>query len=199
MSKRDKSSFDELREEVEVRLGGILGEMGAALTDALSKIDAQGSGDVQHEVTFDSGKGPVRASAGIRIRPLGGSAAKTKSDASRDPSKPVNTSGSTPKTQHTKPAEPQTANASQSKPRSIAATIFENDGVWTLVAELPGISLEDVSLSIMDNALSIEAKSSSRHYFGSFALPENISLEDIRTTVQNGILQLAANRSTGSE
>ena len=169
MSKSRKSPFEEAQEQIDIRLGGLLGEIGAAVSEALEKLD--GDGEVHTIRTFDSGRGPVRASAGIRIRPIGGTAPKT----SRAPDAPINT--------------PEPAPA-EDFPREISATILDGAKHWKLIAELPGIGAEGVSIETTGAVLTISAEGRGRRYQSAFDLPMAVPPEALDHKIQNGILEV---------
>jgi len=171
MKKPTRSPLD----EIEQGLGGLLGELGSALTEALKRLDGQG--EVQHETTFDSPRGPVRASTGIRIRTLGGAA---RPPAGRRPDAPVNTPRSAP-----------TEAATGVPARDIAATTFVDATGWRLVADLPGVAEGDITLATEEGELAIRAEGRGRRYAGRFALPPGAAVPDLAMTLQNGILELS--------
>ena len=170
MSKSRKSPFEEAQEQIDIRLGGLLGEIGAAVSEALEKLD--GDGEVHTIRTFDSGRGPVRASAGIRIRPLGGG----DSQSGRAPDRPIN--------------DPEPATPPEDFPREISATILDGAKHWRLVAELPGIGPEGVSLETNGTALIITAEGRGRKYQSSFDLPLPARPGGLDHKIQNGILEI---------
>lgn len=176
MSKHRKSPLEDATEEIDLRLGGLLGQLGSALNEALSRLDEQG--EVHHETTIDSDRGPVRASAGIRIRTLGSAAAKASG---RRPENPVNAAS---------PAAPAQSPVAQPAKRDITATILEDERTWRLVAELPGASEGDLVLDAVDGALVIRADARTRRFEGRFPLPQGARASDLRRRMQNGILEL---------
>lgn len=177
MSNSKKSPFEAAQEQIDLRLGGLLGELGSALTEAIEKLDAQGAGEVQTERTFDSGAGPVRASAGVRIRTLGGTTSAARQ--TRAPDKPVN-----------RPA-PATEEPAA---RPITATILDNATSWQLIAELPGVDTDGVDLKVDGTRLSITATGRGRAYASVFDLPPGATEDALKLTVQNGILEIFFNK-----
>ena len=170
MSKSRKSPFEEAQEQIDIRLGGLLGEIGAAVSEALEKLD--GDGEVHTIRTFDSGRGPVRASAGIRIRPLGGGA----SHSARAPDRPIN--------------DPKPDRPPEDVPRDISATILDDAKHWRLIAELPGIGPEGVSLETTGATLIITAEGRGRKYQSTFDLPMPTPTDALDQKIQNGILEI---------
>ncbi len=178
MKKTTKTAFD----EIELGLGGLLGELGTALTEALKRLDGQG--EVQHETTFDSPRGPVRASTGIRIRTLGGAA---RSAGGRRTDAPINSPGAGPQ----QAPEAKAPATSEIPARDIVATILTDATGWRLIADLPGVVAGDVVLSEEGGEIVIRAEGRGRRYMGRFALPTGAAAKDLVLTVQNGILELA--------
>ena len=182
MTKSRKSPFEEAQAQIDLRLGGLLGELGSALTEAIEKLDAQGAGEVQTERTFDTVRGPVRASAGIRIRTLGGEMRQE----TRSPEKPINTPQKTgaPEVEPAQPAH-----------RPIAATILDGSDSWKLIAELPGVDASGVALSSEEQGLTITATGRGRNYQSTFDLPPGATREALSLSVQNGILEITFDKN----
>ncbi|MBF9029976.1 Hsp20/alpha crystallin family protein [Rhodobacterales bacterium HKCCE3408] len=166
MTKDPKSRLGEAAAEIDLRLGGLLGQLGSALSEALSTLEDQG--EVRRETTFDSDRGPVRASAGIRIRTVGGTA--------HAPEGPAH-----PGRRRTDPKPP---------PRPIDATILRDETGWRLIADLPGIPRDDLTLETEAGELVIRAAGRGRRYAGRFPLPDGVAAEDLTVSMQDGLLEL---------
>ncbi|MEM9757477.1 MAG: Hsp20/alpha crystallin family protein, partial [Pseudomonadota bacterium] len=141
--------------------------------EALAKLDTLGEGEIRQDHTFESAKGPIRASAGIRIRPAGGAA---PAPGSRRPETPINTPKSTP----------------QSRP--IAATILDDGALWQLIADLPGVDRAGIALALADGHLVITAEGRGRRFEGRFEMPSGADLDALTVGAQNGILEIAFRR-----
>ncbi|ETX15868.1 heat shock protein Hsp20 [Roseivivax halodurans JCM 10272] len=165
---------NDFREEIDLRLDGLLGELGRTLGDMIDRLDG-GSGEVRRSRSFDTGRGPVRAEAGIRIRAAG-------SDLPTERHKPA--------ARARRPDTPQPS--SPPAVRAIDAAIQHSAGLWTLTADLPGVSADDLSLSERDGQLFIAATTRRRTYEGRFELPPGVRLSDIEVSLRNGILDLTA-------
>lgn len=74
--------------------------------------------------------------------------------------------------------------------REPVVDVFEEEGYTLVVAELPGISKEDVSLKIEGEMLTIEAEKGKKKYRKELRLPRQYSLDDISYIVNNGILEI---------
>lgn len=176
MTKGKKSPFEDAAAEVDARLVDLFGHLGSALTEALSRLEEQG--EVHHETTIDTERGPVGASAGIRIRTLGSA---VRQPPGRRPERPVKSASS----------DAEAPEASQETPaRSIPATILKEDQAWRLVAELPGVKEDDLFLGDDDGTLVIRAEARARRFEGRFPLPDGARAQDLGCQMLNGILEL---------
>lgn len=178
MTDETEKKFNRERQEINSRLDGLLGELGKTIGDVLNRLE-DASGEVHRSQSFDTGNGPLRAEAGIRIR-LAGQDVSSRASTMPDPS-PVN---------RPEPAAPAV--------RTISATILQEAGFWSLTAEVPGMSQDDLSLSVENGQLHIRSSGSGRSYSGSFDIPAALSVEDLRTSLQNGILDLSATLEEGA-
>lgn len=173
--------------EIDLRLCDLLGELGSMPEAAADRLDDAEDKEIRRESTFQTCRGPVRASAGIRIRSAGrgGSAAR---GAEEPVDVPINHFRHRPEPQS--PAEPHCA---------VGATIVDEPACWTLVADLPGITRDDLELgSDGEGGLLIEAAGQGRRCRGSFALHEDIGIEYLTCRMHNGILEIVANQTRGN-
>lgn len=174
----DKSN--DLINEVDLRLNGVLGELGRALSEALSKLE-DGGGEVRRAQTFQATKGTIRAEAGIRVKVGGFDVSKPSSEQS----------GATTCTPATSSAKPSVF--------EINATVVRDDTTWSLTAELPGVAQSDLNLQISDGVLLISAAGARRHYEGQFSVPAQLREDKLSVSLNNGILDLTAELSGGDE
>ena len=172
---KGRGAGKDLREEIDLRLDGLLGELGRTLGDMIERLDG-GAGEVRKSRSFDTGRGPVKAEAGIRIRVAGQEVSEVRS------------------------RRPGTAADAPRPPavRPIDASIQHGAALWTLTADLPGVSEADLSLTETDGHLHIAARARHRSYEGSFELPPGVTLAGIEILLRNGILDLTA-RLSGPE
>jgi len=81
--------------------------------------------------------------------------------------------------------------------------IYETDESLVLVADLPGVSKEDLTLSVDNNVLTIEGRPRSLferdcfhreftlyNYYRQFELSDRLNLDEIRAELKNGVLTL---------
>ena len=161
-------------EEIDRRLGGLLGP----LTEGLARIadaaeQAQAAAGAR-EFTIDTGKGPMRLRAGYSVR-VGGLGGTAEASSGRDPAAPV----------HEPKAKP--------KPAAIepAVDVFEDAQGWSLTADLPGATLDALSLSLDAGMLTLET-TGSRLYRASVEVPGWLTLAAIDRRLANGVLELSA-------
>lgn len=178
-----KSRLQDAASEIDLRLGDLLGQLGDALAEAAERLETGDSGEVRREREFDTGAGPIRASAGIKISTLGGAArAARTTSGGRRPDTPVNT--------------PAPAAPAGPVPRKVDATVFDEQDHWFLVADMPGITKADVTLTVAGDLLRIEAVNDSRHYILETPMPAG--RDGFDCTVQNGILEVQASAPEAS-
>ncbi|MEM7520418.1 MAG: Hsp20/alpha crystallin family protein [Pseudomonadota bacterium] len=185
MSSKKEGGFEKITQEIDLRLDGLFGELGSAITEALGRLD-EGASEVRRFQDIQTPRGPVRAEAGIRVR-MGGAAFSADSAEEVDPK---------PKGHSTKPTPAPEA----PKAIKIAATELREPDFWSLSADLPGVAEDDLRLDFADGALKIRASTRQRVYEGTFALPRGVSEETVEVSLVNGILDLTADLSaaTGS-
>lgn len=172
MSDDPRKKINDVRQAIDLQLDGLLGELGKTLGDVFSRLE-NATGEVRRSHSFDTSNGPVRAEAGIRIR-VG------DEEYSSGPTK------SAPK----KKAEPNPAETSV--PRDVSATILVEPGLWSLSAELPGMTEDNLTFSIDAGQLHIHAEGQGRAYSGKFDVPDVLTLDAITVHMRNGILDLSA-------
>lgn len=173
--------------EIDMRLGGLVGELGAALGEMLERLDSGGSGEVLRERRFETRGNAVRAETGIRIR-VGGIAGETRGGA-RDPARPVNAD---PRGETRTPASSASVPDPEPRERAIDADILVTDAIWSLTADLPGVGRPDLRLDIVAEGLVVEARARGRVFRGTFDIPPGIGLSDLEVSMQNGILEIRA-------
>lgn len=68
--------------------------------------------------------------------------------------------------------------------------VFEEADHVLVVAEMPGISAEDVRLEVRDDLLSIQAESGDKKYQKEVLLPRAYSRDQMQVSCNNGILEI---------
>lgn len=74
--------------------------------------------------------------------------------------------------------------------------VIEEEEVLRIIAEVPGVSKEEISLSTTENRLLIEAKSNKRNYFKELELPVEVIPEDAKARFKNGVLEVTLKRKS---
>ena len=191
MSEKRKT-FEQAAQDIDLRLGDVLGHLGSALDEVVSRLgDAQDGGEIRRERRFDTEKGPIRASAGIRIRSLG-DPASIVAPQSRSPDKPINPNRKTPT------RTPQGERKGPSV-RDVEATIIQDGGVWMMVAEMPGIARDQITWHVHDGLLRVEGRNDTRHYRVETDWTEAASPDGLECHVANGIVELRTKDSDAGD
>ena len=74
--------------------------------------------------------------------------------------------------------------------REPMADVFEEEDHILVVAELPGISVEDVRIEIKDDLLTIYAEKGDKKYRKEVLLPKSYPRDKMEITCNNGILEI---------
>ncbi|MEM1264657.1 MAG: Hsp20/alpha crystallin family protein [Pseudomonadota bacterium] len=155
--KRGRVTGREALEEIDLRLGGLLGALSETLGQVVEAAEARGQ---------EGGRG-VKVDTGVRVR-MGGL------DVDRDPEP-------TPK------PEPPAA-------RKPDIEVYDEPTSWTVTAELPGISPDDLDVTRVDGALRIRT-SGARRFEASVPVPDALSGAVLDIRLKNGILEIRAEKS----
>lgn len=187
MTDRKQRTDDDPLAEIARGLEGLMGQFGAALGEAMSRLGEGEGSESRHSRVFDTGKGPVRAEIGLRVRGLGDAGpADGFRPRTRRPAQPGPASASSG------PAAAKatgTDAAADDPPRSVVLTGYADRGGWTLAADLPGVEPEDVGLSVTGGTLHLTT-GGARRYRGSADLPPGLDTGAMTMTLRNGILSV---------
>ncbi|MFY8151175.1 MAG: hypothetical protein ACOVOI_03705 [Hyphomicrobiales bacterium] len=155
--------------EISSRLGDLLG----AVQSTIEKAGEKGaSGENQREFSFDTEKGPLKATMGWRMKVggLAGGSASSAGDAGE---------------------RAEVKKASTDKPlREPLVDVFVEPDHVLVTAELPGVSAKDVSVHFKDTVLVIETSGANR-FRADVTLPETVDrTASPAKALRNGILEL---------
>lgn len=181
--KKDKEGFD-ISETVggTLNLFGLkldLGKLLSSSEDATSQLeglrqrlqDLGGKEVLSHE---EWKRGAASVSGHVRIRDLSG-----------EREYHIGTStGRRPRAKPEKPAEP---------PETVEPPldVFDEAQGLTIVADVPGISLEDLGIEIKDRVLSISTRPTARRaYEKTVTLPADVDVESLEANCRNGVLEI---------
>lgn len=193
MTKNRKSSFQDIGEELDRRLGGLLGEVGSTLGEVLGRLDEIGDGEILRERDFDTGRGAVRAGIRVKVSGIDGESEAKSEDTQRSfteseeqPRKPEATGR--------RSVEKAQSSSGDEAARAIEGTTLFIDGMWTLIADLPGVEPNGVTLNDdgPGGVLTVTALGRGRRYVGRFDLPAGLCAKDLKLGLLNGILELSA-------
>lgn len=92
-----------------------------------------------------------------------------------------------------------------------AIDITEHDDKFEVLAELPGVGMKDIDITVNGNTLTISGEkketkekkedkySYTERYYGSFrrdlTLPDNINVDDIKAEINSGVLKVSLPKS----
>ncbi|MEW6731752.1 MAG: Hsp20/alpha crystallin family protein [Acidobacteriota bacterium] len=68
--------------------------------------------------------------------------------------------------------------------------IFEEESDILIIAEMPGISVEDIRLDLKDDILNIYAEHGNKKYRKEILLPGNFSREQLTISCNNGVVEI---------
>ena len=179
MTKNDGKRPEDIVAEIDARLGGLLGNVGSALAEMLEKLDAGADGEVHRNTVFDTGKGPVRAQAGLRVS-LAGKTLATESSGTHSPA-PVKK----------KPEAP-------AAPVNVALDSFFDGSIWTVTADLPGVSEDELEIGTEDGRLILKT-TGKRRYHAELELPEGIDMGAQKASIFNGVFELTVPMAGGEQ
>lgn len=80
--------------------------------------------------------------------------------------------------------------------REPVVDLFEEEDHVLVVAEMPGVSVDDVTLEVKQDLLTISAKRGDKKYCKEVQLPESIPRENMQLTANNGVVEIRC-RKTG--
>ena len=164
----DPKGLDALQ-EMNSRLGGLLGALNEALGQAVTSIEA-GKGIDQ---SWDSGEGKIRTTGHLRVRSALDAIREREGRQGRDPAEPIRTA----------PVKPN------QELRQVPHEMFEEPEAWIATAELPGVGAGDISLGA-DAGRIVLTTTGARKYRVAIDVPEVIDPARAEITLTNGILEL---------
>lgn len=86
--------------------------------------------------------------------------------------------------------DPESGRAVVQEIREPVVDVFEEDAHVLIVAEMPGISVEEVQIAVEDDLLTIEANHGDKHYRKEVLLPASFAREKMQVTCNNGVVEI---------
>jgi len=160
----------EAAEEIEARLGDLLGTLGDALSAAIGVAERGGDGEQERRWHKEADAGPVRASVDLHLR-VGGLDGSVRRQSADRP-------------EQTKSRAPECG-----VPREPVYDIHEEPGLWWLVADLPGVAPEDLVIGVDAGVLKVTT-AGARRYRLRVPLPREHVASSLRHGLVNGILEV---------
>jgi len=139
------------------------------LVDLAGKLEESGGISKEGEINFDHIKKGMKGVYGFTINTAVGGSPK------------VETFGNIKKT----PEGPKV-----DEEREPITDIFDEQNEVMIIAEMPGIELEDIKIDLKEDILEISAVSKSRTYRKELLLPAKVIKSNLRHKFTNGILEI---------
>ncbi|HYL36418.1 MAG TPA: Hsp20/alpha crystallin family protein [Bryobacteraceae bacterium] len=79
--------------------------------------------------------------------------------------------------------------------REPVVDVFEEEGHVLVMAEMPGVSAEDVRLDVAGDLLTVSAERGDKKYRKEVLLPESFSPEQIQVSCNNGVVEIRCAKS----
>lgn len=164
----------DVKSEAGMRVGGILEGL-AGIAEKLNGLPDSGeSRSESGEFTFPSKDGGIKGVYGFTVKTgLGEKGDKVK----------VEPFGTIRKDKKTGEAVVQEINEP-------LVDVFEDAEATTLVAEMPGVGLEDIRIDVQDDVLTLSARKGAKKYRKEMLLGHLLSKDRITTTSNNGIVTI---------
>lgn len=90
--------------------------------------------------------------------------------------------------------DPESGHTVVREVREPVVDIFEEEDHVSVVAEMPGISVEDVKITVDDDLLTISAERGDKKYRKEVLLPASFALEKTQVTCNNGVVEIKCMR-----
>jgi hypothetical protein len=182
-------------EQIDLQLEGLLGKLGDTLGEMIARLEEGETGELRRSHEVQTSKGPVRAEAGLRVRMGLGDTPGPAGSASV--AQPVRPRAGSPDSgaeyscaTHLADAPTGASGATgPDQPRPLDIDAYRSDGRWILSADMPGVSLPEVSVTLEGGQVCV-ASDGRRRYAGRRALPAGADPSDMDIALRNGVLEI---------
>jgi HSP20 family protein len=89
-----------------------------------------------------------------------------------------------------KTSAPKPSTVGSIKEREPIVDVFEEEDYLRVMAELPGVEENEISLNVEDNTLTISTDTSAKTYFKEVKLPTPVKKKAVEYSYRNGILEV---------
>ena len=89
-----------------------------------------------------------------------------------------------------KTSAPKPSTVGSIKEREPIVDVFEEEDYLWVMAELPGVEENEISLNVEDNTLTISTATSAKTYFKEVKLPAPVKKKAVEYSYRNGILEV---------
>ncbi|MEM0935461.1 MAG: Hsp20/alpha crystallin family protein [Pseudomonadota bacterium] len=207
MTDKPRRKLEDAMGEIDTRLSGLLGALGASLSDAIDRLDAEDSAEFRQAQEIRTARGPLRAEAGVRVRFAG-----QDMDGGSGP-QPVKPGRGKPRAKPAHKAPTPTGSATSelkdnvqeqnappaAEPREAILESYVEGGRVIFCADLPGVRLPEVDVTIKEEAQSRilrVATSGARQYTAEHPVPEGADADAMAIVLRNGVLEIAIDLRT---
>ena len=214
MTDDKRRKLDDAISELDLRLDGLLGRLGASLGEMVDRLEQGDDGEIRRSHEIRTPRGPLRTETGVRVR-VGGAAFGGGAD-DRRPARPVSpedlrtkepSHGSGAGEPHDDRAGDMSVGTGSAEPgsdewvedvpaRAPHLEAYTTDGRWHLCADLPGVTLTDIDIAIGQAEAAhspgtlILTTRGARRYAARHALPPGIDPDDMSLVLRNGVLEI---------
>lgn len=191
--------------QIDLQLEGLLGKLGDTLGEMIDRLEDGETGELRRSHEVQTPRGPVRAEAGLRVRMgLGDAAARQDSPSVAQPVRPRRAapSGAADDAGRRAPGDDGSdhaeagaqAAAKEDAPRALRIDAYPGEGRWILSADMPGVSLPEVTVTVADGQIAV-ASAGRRRYAGRHPLPVGADPSDMDIALRNGVLEITMGMS----
>ncbi|PJI91435.1 hypothetical protein BC777_0263 [Yoonia maricola] len=169
MTDRKKSKRADDAKRIDDGLSNLATALGDAIGDIIDALKDRPEGEVARDHVIETTRGPVRAYAGVQFRVGGMDVTVPQAPAA------------------TKQEEDTTAEPDALSSHPLTYTLTESDAVWTIMADIPGVSHQDLNLERDETVLCITT-GGARNYNARINIGASFQLDDIAMTLAHGVL-----------
>lgn len=182
-------------EQIDLQLEGLLGKLGDTLGEMIERLEDGETGELRRSHEVQTPKGPVRAEAGLRVRMgLRGAAGPADGPFRAQPVRARGASDTPAPDDAGRMRRADGSGAAQTarqdeEPRALHIDAYPGDGRWIFSADMPGVSLPDVSVTVENGQVAVTS-AGRRRYAGRHALPAGADPSDMAIALRNGVLEI---------
>jgi len=214
MADDKRRKVDDTISELDLRLDGLLGKLGQSLGEMIERLESGEAQELRRSHDVETPHGPVRAEAGLRVRlaGVGRPGGKERAPSQRRQPRPKGQGGAAEARDDRRagaaaPASAPAQAAPDPSPRKAETESYESDGRWHVCADLPGVSLPEIDVSVAPGPSAGDERrlrvltEGARRYLAEEALPDGADPSNMEIALRNGVLVISMDlqRADGGE